>query len=191
VKDFGKYEKQIIRDFPEIDKIKKTVKENGKEVEKEKIKSKGYKGGGFLLQKTLFFLKGGGKLITVMDDGVLNTDEYENIRNFIRKHYFIKAVISLPQITFKHLAKSSPKASIIYLVKKHNPQDVQKEPIFFAHAEKVGIDTRGKRCRNDLDSITEKFQQFEDLIDKNKRKHDGFFNKENFAYNAGALPKNE
>lgn len=191
VKDFPKFEKQIIKDFPKLDTIKKTIKKDDKEIEEENLKSKGYKGGSFLLQKSLFFLRGGGKLITVMDDGVLNTDDYKEIRDFIREHYFIKAVFSLPQTTFKHLAKSSPKASILYLIKKKNTQEVQKEPVFFSHAEKVGIDTRGRPCRNDLDYISKKFREFEDLILENKRKHNGFFNKKEFEYEGGILPKNE
>ena len=153
VEDYEDYEQQIIKEFPCLDIVTKKIKENGKEKTETHIKSKGYKGGSLLLQKALIFLKENGKLLTVMDDGVLNTDKYKDIRASIKKNYFIKAIISLPHTTFTRLAKSSPKASILYLSKKDNPLNSQKEPILFAHAESAGIDTRGRKCRNDFDEI--------------------------------------
>jgi len=172
VKDFEKYEKQIIEEFPAIDTFW--------EDEKKYVKSKGYKGGSLLLQKALVFLKEKKKLLTIIDDGVLNTNYYKEIRKFIRKNYFIKAIISLPPTTFRRLAKSSPKASILYLVKKSNVLDVQKEPIFFAHAEKIGVDTRGRRCRNDLDEIEKQLKSFMEELEKNISVYGGFFNKKAF-----------
>ncbi|MEE9489052.1 MAG: AlwI family type II restriction endonuclease, partial [Thermoplasmata archaeon] len=169
VEDFEKHEKQIMIDFPVLDRIER----NGKEL----LKSRGYKGGSFLLQRALVFLKSGGKLLTVMDDGVLNTGAYTQMRRFIRENYNILAILSLPHTTFKRLAKSSPKASILYLTKKDNPLDVQETPIFFAHAQKIGIDTRGRPCTNDLDEIAKQLKEFLRDIETNTSIHGGIFNK--------------
>lgn len=179
VENFEDYEKQILNEFPEIDteKIESTSNKNG-----TTIKSKGYKGGALLLQRMEVMLEKEGKLLTVIDEGMLNTNEYKNLRNFIRNNYFIKAVISLPQTTFKKLAKSSPKASIIYLIKKKNKLDKQEEPIFFAQASMVGIDTRGRPCRNDFDMILKEFEIFSEEIKTNIENHNGFFNKNAFNF---------
>jgi len=172
IKDFETYEQQIINEFNAIDIEKKNNKKH--------VKERSYKGGSLLLQRSSVFLKTGGSLITVIDDGVLNTESYKRIRELLIKNYHIRAVISLPHTTFKRLAKSSPKASILYLVKKNNPLDKQELPIFFAHAEMIGIDTRGRECRNDFNEIAKKFKQFLSDVDDNLISHNGFFNRDEF-----------
>jgi hypothetical protein len=37
---------------------------------------------------------------------------------------------------------------------------MQKEPVFYGHVENVGIDTKGKVCRNDLNAILERYFDF-------------------------------
>ena len=174
IKDFEIYEEQMMEEFPKI----KIESIDGT----DHIKSKSYKGGAFLIQRANRLLREGGCLITVIDEGVLNTETHTELRKFIKQNFFIRAIISLPQTTFKRLAKSSPKASIIYLTKKHNPLDVQKEPVFFAQSSKVGVDTRGRPCRNDFDLITKEFNKFKEEIEKNLEKHHGIFNKKSFDF---------
>jgi len=36
----------------------------------------------------------GGKMLIILDEGILNTDDYKGVREFIRTHFYIKAVIS-------------------------------------------------------------------------------------------------
>lgn len=176
VEGFSENEEKIMKDFPNIDREKS---ERDGET-KEKIKEKGYKGSALLLQKSNTFLRTGGKLISVVDEGILNTDDYSGLRGFIKENYFIMGVFSLPQTTFQRLAKSSPKSSIIYLVKKDNPLDRQKTPIFFAQLSKTGVDTRGRPCRNDFDIIKEPFLGFLKEIKENEREHNGIFNRKAF-----------
>jgi len=38
---------------------------------------------------------------------------------------------------------------------------VQKEPIFFAHVERVGQDTKGNVCPNDLGAVLDKYSRFQ------------------------------
>lgn len=133
--------------------------------------------GGALFTNAIFnYLKGirdpdeqfhewnGGKLLTIIDEGVLNTEDYSEVRKFIKKNFFIKAIISLSKDTFIPVSGTSTKTSILYAIKKEDPSVVQKEPIFYAHAEKVGIDTKKKICPNHLDSVLIKYNEFKNKV---------------------------
>lgn len=121
----------------------------------------------------------GGKMLIILDEGVLNTDDYKEVRNFIRSHFYIKAVISLTRDTFIPISKTATKTSILYAIKKTDFDAVQKEPIFFAHCEKVGMDTKGKICRNDLAGVLESYLKFKDAVHKS---YSGLvFNKDKFS----------
>lgn len=129
------------------------------------------KGGAMFLAAIWNYLKGnaypdnppewrGGKTLIVLDEGILNTDDYIEVRQFLRSHFYIKAIISLTRDTFVPISNTSTKTSILYAVKKTDPNASQREPIFFAHVEKVGVDTTGKVCANDLDAVLEKYLDF-------------------------------
>lgn len=102
----------------------------------------------------------GGRLVAVLDDSILNTDTYGPTRAYIREHYYIKAVISLSRDTFVPVSNTTTKTSILYAIKKTNPSDTQREPVFFAHAAKVGMDTKGRVCINDLAEIALAYDDF-------------------------------
>ncbi len=110
----------------------------------------------------------GGKLLIILDEGVMNTDDYKEVRDFIKRYFYIKAVISLTKDTFVPVSNTSTKTSILYAIKKEDPDAIQQEPIFFAHAEKVGIDTKKKVCPNHLfnsgGDILTKYKEFKTNI---------------------------
>jgi len=110
----------------------------------------------------------GGKLVIILDEGILNTDNYKEVRDFIKKHFYIKAIISLTRDTFVPVSSTSTKTSILYAMRKEDPDAIQQEPIFFAHAAKVGIDTKKKVCPNHLlnnnDNILTKYQEFKEKV---------------------------
>ena len=55
---------------------------------------------------------------------------------------------------------------------------VQQEPIFYAHAEKVGMDTKKKVCPNHLEPILKKYFEFKKNIIQS---YDGsHFNRQKF-----------
>ena len=56
------------------------------------------------------------------------------------------------------------KTSILYLIKKSDIHTVQKEPIFFAHVNSVGMDTKGKIIKNDLSDILYNYREFKKNI---------------------------
>jgi len=106
-------------------------------------------------------LKRGGKLLTVIDESVLNTDTNAPFREYIRKHFIIKAIISLPKNTFTG-ADTTIKTSILYLKKKEY-SDEEQPLVFMAISRNIGHTDAGKLCpeRNDLPQILEDFKRFE------------------------------
>ena len=103
-------------------------------------------------------------MLIILDEGILNTDDYRELRDFIRTHFYIKAVISLTRDTFVPISKTSTKTSVLYAVKKTDVDAVQKEPIFYAHVDKVGLSTKGKVCPNDLEPIMRKYFDFKEKV---------------------------
>lgn len=133
------------------------------------------KGGALFLAAIWNYLKGnaspdavpewrGGKMLIVLDEGILNTDTYSEVRNYLKKHFYIKAIISLTRDTFVPISKTTTKTTIVYGVKKVDESAVQKEPVFFAHAEHVGLDTKGNASDNDLEGILQRYRRFKKAV---------------------------
>lgn len=106
----------------------------------------------------------GGKMLIILDEGILNTDDYKSVRGFLRSHFYLKAVISLTRDTFVPVSKTSTKTSILYAVKKSDLYARQKEPIFFGHVERVGMDTKRKVSPNDLEQMLTKYFEFKEKV---------------------------
>jgi len=130
----------------------------------------------------------GGEMLIILDEAILNTDDYANVRRFIRDRFYIKAIISLTRDTFVPVSRTTTKTSILYAVKKDDPTAKQREPIFYAHADKVGIDTRRRICTNDLSNGTGQniLSKFEDFKERVLVSYDGLhFNRDKFSFQAG------
>ena len=151
------------------------------------------KGGALFLNSALFYLKKirnssekiewrGGKVLIIIDEGILNTDNYKEVRDFIKRNFFIKAIISLTRDTFVPVSSTTTKTSILYAIRKEDIDVVQQEPIFYAHAEKVGINTRKKICPNHLiddpENILSKYFQFKSIVQSSYEK--GIFHRKKF-----------
>jgi len=106
-------------------------------------------------------LEKGGKLLTVIDESVLNADQEKYFRKYILSKFILKAVISLPRNTFTN-ADTGTKTSILYLKKKIS-EDEEQTPIFMAISENIGHSDSGKpepdKC--DLWKILEEYKRFE------------------------------
>ena len=102
-----------------------------------------------------------GKLLTIMDESVLNTKSNAAFRDYIREKFIVRAVISLPQNTFVN-AESGVKTSVLYLVKRKTPEE-QQPKVFMAISRNVGHSDTGKETpeKSDLNSILEDFNKFE------------------------------
>ncbi len=101
-----------------------------------------------------------GRLITVIDESVLNTSSDADHRARLFKHFSIRAVISLPQDAFNE-AGANVKTSVLVLDRKKDPSDDQ--PVtFFGRSENIGY--KGSRINeslSDLDDILAAFRKFQ------------------------------
>lgn len=113
------------------------------------------------LERYSDLLKPHGKLLTIIDESVLNAYSDKSVRNFIRKNFIIKAVISLPRNTFVN-AEAGVKTSILYLMKKQEFEEEQPA-IFMAISENIGHNDAGKKTPelDDLRNIYAEFRKFE------------------------------
>jgi type I restriction enzyme M protein len=108
-------------------------------------------------------LRPGGKLLTIIDESVLNTDTDKEARDFILENFRVKAVISLPRMTFRR-AGANVKTSILYLQKKSDTNEGQPDT-FYALSENTGFDPSNLQridpSRSDMDGILERWFEFE------------------------------
>lgn len=131
-------------------------------MDKTSSKLKSLKSNVMFLERYYDLLKPHGKLLTVIDESVLNTEKGKNVRDFIKTNFIIKCVISLPRNTFVN-ADTQVKTSILYLIKKENENETQSD-IFMAVSQNIGHTDSGRKSSelNDLPAILEKFKEFED-----------------------------
>jgi type I restriction enzyme M protein len=124
------------------------------------------------IDRCLQLLKPGGRLLIVVPDGILcnSGDRYvreyimgrkdESTSRFVGGKAVVRAVISLPQVTFR-LSGAGAKTSFIYLQKKR-PGDEQGS-VFMAVANEVGFDVKQNKevvtGVNDLVKIVEAYKQ--------------------------------
>lgn len=113
------------------------------------------------LERYWDLLEDDGRLITVMDESVMNTLTSRPFREYILKKFVLRAVISLPRNTFVK-AQGQVKTSVLYLRKKSDENETQPA-VFMAIAENVGHSDSGKERPhlNQLHTILEHFRIFE------------------------------
>ena len=106
-----------------------------------------------VLAKLMFFemyhhyLKPGGQLISVIDDGFLSGDGYRGFREQLRLLYIVRAVISLPGDAFQR-SEARVKTSFIVLEKRRaeDSSDTVGDPAIFMYpCRHVGIDDPKRR----------------------------------------------
>ncbi|GJD87106.1 hypothetical protein BHAOGJBA_0606 [Methylobacterium hispanicum] len=105
----------------------------------------------------------GGVLALVIDEAVLNTREYAAARGFIRRNFYLKAVVSLPRDAFEEMARTTAKTSILVLVRKE-PGVVQREPVFFGQALRTGPSGGDLLRPNDLDVLCDAYDVWRNAI---------------------------
>jgi type I restriction enzyme M protein len=92
----------------------------------------------FLWSVIEIYLWGGGKLLTVIDDSVLAGNDFADVRDFIRKEFVLRGVISLPGDAFQR-SGARAKTSILYLTKRKEGETGQPD-IFVYECRYVGLD---------------------------------------------------
>ncbi|MBS3076530.1 N-6 DNA methylase [Candidatus Pacearchaeota archaeon] len=114
------------------------------------------------VERCIKLLKKGGELAILLPDGILNNEQLNYVRDFIKKETIIKAVISLPDKAFKASGANS-KTSLLFLKRKVTGKEEQ-QPIFMAMAEEVGFERKTKKAKeieqNDLPSILKTYKDY-------------------------------
>ena len=90
------------------------------------------------LERYAQLLKPGGRMITVVDDGILSGDEYRWFKDKLRSWYLIKAVVSLPGDAFQR-SNARVKTSCIVVEKRTNAEQ-KNPPVFMYPCQYVGND---------------------------------------------------
>lgn len=114
------------------------------------------------LERYWDLLEDDGRLLTIMDDSVLNTRTAEPFREYILSHFVIKAVISLPKNAFVR-SQGTVSTSVLYLKKKTDSLEAQPS-IFMALCPNIGHSDSGKdRPKlNELPQILARYNLFEE-----------------------------
>lgn len=83
-------------------------------------------------------LRKGGRLVSVIDDGILSSSDFGWFRDYLRSAFIVKAVISLPGDAFQR-SKARVKTSLLVLQKRRSPEERQG-PVFMYPCRFVGND---------------------------------------------------
>ena len=117
-----------------------------------------------LLERQIRLLRPGGKLCVVIPEGILSNKLDKTIRRYIFDKCVVRAVIRLPQDTFK-MSGGAACTSLLIALKKDpdDPSLCVQGDIFFARAEHIGVTPSGKPIpENDLLAIREHYRRFAD-----------------------------
>ncbi|MEM8502401.1 MAG: N-6 DNA methylase [Cyanobacteria bacterium P01_D01_bin.1] len=102
------------------------------------------------IQRSIDWLRPGGRMGIVLPDGILGNPGDEYIRHWILKHCWVLASVDLPVEVFIVEANVNILTSLLFLKKKTEEEmraealgQVTDYPVFMAVAEKVGFDRRG------------------------------------------------
>ena len=97
-------------------------------------------------------LKIGGTLVTIIDDGILNGSNYSWFRDYLRTHYLIRAVVSLPGDAFQR-SKARVKTSLLVAEKRDITKNQTQPPVFMYACEYVGIDDPARQRTLPIDRV--------------------------------------
>jgi type I restriction enzyme M protein len=94
-------------------------------------------------------------IVTVIDEGVLNTSSYEVLRRHVLKNCRVEMVLQLPSETFKP-NKINVRSSVLVLRKRAEPDENSTDdyPVIFTIVDSLGYDGSGEDVRGfDLDKL--------------------------------------
>jgi len=128
-------DRDTAKQFPKLylrgEKIAKTLKNNKElEVDTENL----------FIERWYQLLKEGGKMGVVLPESVFDTTSNKDIRLFIYKHFWIKAVISLPHLAFAPYTQT--KTSLLFAQKKTIKEVEEWDKIWSKYKEKYEKDNK-------------------------------------------------
>lgn len=115
-----------------------------------------------LLERQIRLLRPGGRLCSVIPEGILSNKNDRTVRHFLLQECVVRAIIRLPQDAFK-MSEGAACTSILYAVKKdpRDPATCAQGDIFFARAEFIGTTPSGRPLGdNDLLAIGDQHRRF-------------------------------
>ncbi len=121
------YERKIERDKIMLDEYELGVGE-------EKLKSSL-----MFFERYFDVLKPGGRLVSVIDDGILSGSSFEEFRDYLRRRFLVRAVVSLPGDAFQR-SQARVKTSFIILEKRQREAEQEQGPVFKYACRFVGVD---------------------------------------------------
>lgn len=98
------------------------------------------------------YLVDGGRLVTVVDDGILGSRSHAETREWLRRHFVVRAVVSLPGDAFQR-SQARVKTSVLVLEKRHSGQTQEQPPVFMYYAKHLGIDDSPRQRVLPIDAI--------------------------------------
>ena len=139
------YEYKIEREAMILDDYEISINEGGN-------KRPSLKSNLMFIERYYDLLKVGGRLVTVIDDGILSGRNYKWFRDFIREKFIIKAVVSLPGDAFQR-SKARVKTSLIILEKRKPNMTQDQPPVFMYGGQYVGIDDPSRQRTLPIDKV--------------------------------------
>ncbi len=92
------------------------------------------------LERYRDFISEDGKILAIVDDSILSGEKYRSIRDYIRKTFIIRGVISLPGDAFRHAASRVKTSVLILRPKKEDEQQgdaFMEKTVYLGLTEKV------------------------------------------------------
>ena len=105
--------------------------------------SRATKAQALFLQKMALITKPGGRICTVIDEGMLNTATFASIRRYLLTECFIDAVIRLPDVTFQP-NRINVRSSVLLMTRKPDKDADQEHPIRMIELHKLGYGPSGE-----------------------------------------------
>ncbi len=110
------------------------------------------------IERCIQLLKLGGRMAIVIPDSILGNETDGYIREFIKQHTKILAIVDCPLETF--MPSVGTKTSVLFLQKKDSERELGDYDVFMAIAKKCGHDRRGKPIpQDDLPKIPKEFKR--------------------------------
>lgn len=112
-----------------------------------------------------------GRLVTVVDDSILGASRHKRVREWIRKNWIVRAVVSLPGDAFQR-SQARVKTSLIVLEKKSSKHEAQPD-VFMYYCSWVGVDDPSRQrilpidaenrehAREEIERVTALYRAFQ------------------------------
>ncbi|GMA42431.1 N-6 DNA methylase [Mobilicoccus caccae] len=112
-----------------------------------------------------------GRLVTVVDDSILGAPRHKRVREWIRRNWIVRAVVSLPGDAFQR-SQARVKTSLIVLEKKTSEHEAQPD-VFMYYCSWVGVDDPSRQrilpvdaenreqARQEIERVTALYRAFQ------------------------------